>query len=310
MKAHIIIDYSFLYYKYKFQLESGKMKRLTQLMEWHGANIEKDVSQIYYSMREIESFRRHALNQWDTVVVSVCFDMPSIRNDDDTESATKYKSNRGKKLSEDDFENIQFVYDTLVRAGYNCYKYDGLEADDLVSYLVRHYKESFDATFIYTPDADLLVNVSDTVVVSRYKSGKGYTVVSMDDFTDYLSAELKCHMPYNALMLYKCTVGDKSDCIDGIKKFGPKAFDKMVDFLDQLHINWEKIGNYEGTSLVLEHLHKSGYFNDDQYRQAVESLSLVRPAVIDFEIPVPNKVSTVETRQAAYGPYSMNSLIS
>ena len=50
MKAHIIIDYSFLYYKYKFQLESGKMKRLTQLMEWHGANIEKDVSQIYYSI--------------------------------------------------------------------------------------------------------------------------------------------------------------------------------------------------------------------------------------------------------------------
>ena len=51
MLVHLLVDYSFLYYKYKFQLENGYMKRLTTPLEWHGTVIEKDVSQIYYSMR-------------------------------------------------------------------------------------------------------------------------------------------------------------------------------------------------------------------------------------------------------------------
>ena len=46
----------------------------------------------------------------------------------------------------------------LNEAGHNTYRYDGYEADDLVTYLAQNYKDVFDYTIIYTPDKDLKVN--------------------------------------------------------------------------------------------------------------------------------------------------------
>ena len=308
MNVHLIIDYSFLYYKYKFQLESGKMRRLTQAMEWKGAVIEKDISQIYYSMREIESFRREWEAAGHTVTISVCFDMPSKRKQAHTAESDKYKSNRGSKLTSEDFENIQFVQGVLNTAGYNTYRIDGYEADDIVSFIVRNYKDRFDFNVIYTPDADLLVNIGGNVGAKRYKTGKGYTAVTEDNFSDYLSAELKCNVPFNALMLYKCTVGDKSDCIDGIKKFGPAAFSKLVDYFTSMGANWSVAGNYENTKLLLNAA--SSYLKPEQLEQAFNSLELVKPEDISTDlIPFPGEVSNYDRRYNAYMPYNMKSLV-
>jgi hypothetical protein len=326
MDLHVVVDYSFLYYKYKFQVDYGKQKRLTQMMEWHGVNIEKDVSIIYYSMREIESIRRKFVKDGYKVIISVCFDAKSARKESSEEgdAASKYKSSRKKVLNTQDYEDIQFVMDTLSTAGYNVYRYDGLEADDLVTYLAQTYCEIFDRTIIYTSDADLLVNVRPGVEVNRHKSNSGYTLVNMDNFVEYCGLQFKCNMPYNAIMLYKCTVGDKSDEIKGIMKFGAKAFDKMVAFLDTKGINWSAVRSYDGTVQVVEFLYKSGYFTDVQYKECKESLELVNPAVfnpdgtvvvygrviVTGEIPNPTKISSMESRELAYGKYGMASLIS
>ena len=308
MKVHLVVDYSFLYYKYKFQLDSGKMRRLTQAMEWKGAVIEKDVSQIYYSLREIEGFRRDWEDKGHDVIVSVCFDMPSKRKQAETAEASKYKSNRGSKLTTEDFENIQFVQKLLDIAGYNTYRIDGYEADDIVSQLLDMYKNQFDYNVIYTPDADLLVNVCDNVGAMRYKSGKGYSGVTVENFSDYLGTELKCTMPYNALMLYKCTVGDKSDCIDGIKKFGPAAFNKLVAFLETAGINWSICGNYNNVKIILDACAK--YFTEAQLKQAYESFELVKPEIIPDELlPFPVNHTSSEKRAEAYLPYNMKSLV-
>lgn len=315
MIVHAIVDYSFLYYKYKFQLDSGKMRRLTTAINWKGTVIEKDISQIYYSIKEIEGFRRKLEMAGHNVFVSVCFDMPSARKEqaesgEVSEAASKYKSNRVKRLNEEDFENIQFVEKLLSLAGYNTYRINGYEADDIISHLVANYKDAFDYTVIYTPDADVLVNICGNVGASRYKAMKGYASIDINNFTEYLSAELKCNMPYNGLMLYKATVGDKSDCIDGIKKFGPAAFNKLVDHLNTVGIEWENMGNWRYVEQVVNNLGASGYFTPEQYKQAFESLSIVRP--MQFEAGViadPIKHSTRELREAAYMPYKMQSLV-
>ena len=187
MNVHVLVDYSFLYYKYKFQLDSGRMRRLTCNMEWEGQVIDKDISQVYYSLREIEGFRRDWENKGHNVVVSVCFDMPSKRKIENTAVSEKYKSNRENKLGSDDFKNIQFAEKLLNQAGHNTYRVDGFEADDLITHIVKLYKDKFDATIIYTPDADLLVNICGNVAAMRYKSGKQYTLVTLSNFTDYLS---------------------------------------------------------------------------------------------------------------------------
>ena len=316
MIVHAIVDYSFLYYKYKFQLDSGKIRRLTAAIDWKGAVIEKDISQIYYSIKEIEGFRRKLEMAGHDVFVSVCFDMPTDRKEATDgvgdEAATKYKSNRVKRLNEDDFENIQFVERILSDAGYNTYRFMNYEADDLVAHLVKSYSEVFDYTIIYTPDADLLAHIQPKVGASRYKALKGYSTVDMTNFSEYMSAELKCNMPYNGLILFKATVGDKSDCIDGIKKFGPKAFDKLVNHLNESHvIPWDSMGNYGNVEIVINNLYADGYFNEDQFNQAITSLNLIKPKIVtdDIDFKDPSKHSTRELREASYMRYSMKSLV-
>ena len=315
MLVHLLVDYSFLYYKYKFQLESGYMRRLTTPMEWHGAVIEKDISQIYYSIREIEGFRRKLEEVGHNIFVSVCFDMPSGRKKGAADGAgdeaqAKYKSNRVKHLNDEDFENIQFVQKLLTDAGYNTYRFENYEADDIIAHLIDNYCNAFDYNVIYTPDLDLLVHINPKVGASRYKAKLGYSSVDLNNFSQYLSQELKCNMPYNALLLYKATVGDKSDCIDGIKKFGPKAFDKLVAYLDSTGIDWSGMGDWRIVESYIKSLGETGYFNPDQTMQALESLSLVRPMAFDEGvIQPPVNHSNRELREKAYSPYGMKSLI-
>lgn len=317
MKVHAIVDYSFLYYKYTFQLDAGRMRRLSANIGVNedGTVIEKDISQIYYSIREIERFRKDLEKYGHEVVVSVCFDMPSLRKEEkegqtegEQEAASKYKANRVSRLGAEDYKNMGLVEDLLSNAGYNTYRLLGHEADDLVSYLVKNHSDDFDYNIIYTPDADLLVNITDKVGAMRFKATKGYSMVDKNNFEDYLSTELKCRIPYNSLMLFKCCVGDTSDGIDGIFRFGPKAFDKLVMYLEEKEVNWEEQGDYESTKMLLELC--KGYLTDSQIAQALNSLSLVRPMIIDDGIlEKPTKVTSKDLRKQSYSKLGMISLV-
>ncbi len=308
-KVHGIVDYSFLYYKYVFSLESGRMRRLSTIYDDGVVAREKDISKIYYSMREIEGFRRGLENQNLDVTMSICFDMPSKRKaTEKIEGAKGYKSNRAKKLNEEDFNDISLVMELLSEAGHNTYRLDGYEADDIVFHLINKYADEFDYNIIYTPDADLLVNIKDNVAVYRYKTRGGYSVVNRNNFEQYLSSEMKCRIPYNSLMLAKSTIGDKSDNIDGINRFGPKAFDKLVDHLESRGIDWCNYNNYENTLKLINSL--DGYLKEDQIIQAIESLSLVRPMIIaDDMIKEPIKKSSRDLREKSYMKLDMKSLV-
>ena len=315
MKIHAIVDYSFLYYKYKFQLDSGRIRRLTVPYDDGAVVREKDISQIYYSIKEIEGFRRKLEQAGHDVVVSICFDMPSDRKkvedgatEEETEAANNYKANRVSILGDDDFSNMRLVEELVSDAGHNTYRVEGYEADDLVAYLIDKHSDEFDYNIIYTPDADLLMHIKDNVGASRFKATKGYTSVDRGNFEEYLTAEMKCRVPYNSLMLLKSTVGDKSDQIAGIVRFGPKAFDKLVVYLDGLGVDWEKQGDYESTLSLLKKC--EGYLTDLQLTQAIESLSLVRPMVLEGgSLDKPTKQSTDILREESYMRYNMASLI-
>lgn len=374
MRIHGIVDYSYIYYKYKFQLDSGKMRKLRVLLnadgrlvednstedgiatlfykakeikkiiecanmpmcnysdsqiqvlkselegiqskiDEYGVIVEKDISQIYYTIKEIEGFRQKLEQYGHEVTMSICFDMPSGRKDvseeatdGENEAALEYKSKRVKRLGEEDFSNMGIVRELLSEAGHNVYRLDGTEADDLVADLIKNYKDKFDYTIMYTSDADLLANIGPGVGAQRFKATKGYSQVDKATFSQYLSAEYKCNVPYNSLMLYKCTVGDTSDNIKGIVKFGPKAFDKLVSYLDSKGVNWEEQGTYTKTLELLQLCR--GYLSDDNIKQAMESLSLVRPMILEEgTLEEPNKISTKELRIKSYGKYNMKSLM-
>lgn len=309
MKVHLIFDFQFLYYKYKFALDSGRMKRLSAPVDVGGVRVEKDISQVYYALREMEGIRKRLEYGRNDVTVSICFDSKSNRKDQGTSESKAYKANRENKLNSDDFDNIDLVRQMLTEAGYNTYKLEGIEADDIIYNLVSKYKDSFDYTMIVTCDLDIGVNIQGSVGLYRFKSTSGYSAIDEAHFNEVVDAELKCHVPYNAIMLYKCTVGDKSDNIAGIKRFGPSAFNKLVDYLGSFDdIDWNGLRTKEKVAEILDKC--GGYFTDEQMTQAKESLELVAPILISSaDVPFPAKKSSRELREEAYMKLNMQSLV-
>lgn len=328
MRVHVIVDFMFLYYKYNVMLKYGRLKNLSVTVDkrvWNGDDIDKlkqqdmqdyggteeeikkDISCIYYTIKEIEQFRRKHENNGNEVTVSVCFDAPSPERKQEN---SDYKSNRNpNRLGEQDFNDIAEIKEMLALAGYNVYWREGTEADDLIYSLCEQYKSDtyFDYTVIYTPDADIVINIDDRVAVNRYKSKKGYTTVTKDNYKSYLIGELGAAVEYNSIMLYKSICGDKSDNIAGIKGFGPAKFMKLREQLIKHGIiDWSTMKHREEVENALNILKNNGQLTDGQYEEAISSLELVVPKKIELEAPV-NK-GTKEKRVEAYSRYDMKSL--
>lgn len=307
MKVHIIIDFTYLYYKYKYTIENNKIRRfkidLHKMDEDGNAYTEEfETSYVYYPLKEIEGFRKQFLKEGHNVKVSVCFDAPSMRKEVDHE----YKSNRVNKLSDEDFDRINMIREMLTVAGYNTYFIPGYEADDIIANILNQYEDDFDFNVVYTPDMDLMVHVNDKVGVMRFKVFKGYTAVNKKNYSSYCSNEYKCTIPYNGLLMYKILCGDKSDVIAGIKGFGPAAFDKFVDYLGD-SIDWEQAGNIEYVQNILEE--NKGYFKSDALPQIQKSLDMVKYIPIEGVIDISKGESTEESRTEAYMPLMMGSLV-
>lgn len=306
MIVHAVWDYTFLYYKYLFAMRSGRLKQLTCPINWKGAVIEKDVSIIYYSIAEIEKQRRQLEEAGHSVVTSICFDMPSKRKE--LTDGEAYKEGRTKTLKDEDFENIVFIEKLLSDAGHNTYRYDGYEADDLVTFLAANYSNVFDFTIIYTPDKDLAVNINDKIGMYRYKSTEGYKPVTINSYSNYFSNEFGCNIPYNSILLFLSTVGDKSDKIKGINKFGVKAFDKLINNLNNTYpdIDWSRCGDLNYLDGVVEKA--CSLLKPEQAEELMNSYKLVKPLELDFVPPSPEKKTTYEKRVKAYEQYMFMSL--
>ena len=309
MNLHIIFDFQHIYYKYFFQLRAGKLKHLTSAVEWNGSVIEKDMSLIYYPLRDIENIRRDLELKGASVTVSVCFDSKSKRSEGNTEEAKGYKSGRQKTLGDEDFKNIELIEELLKVAGHNTYKIEGYEADDLVNYLARTYKDDFDHTMIYTNDKDLIVNVDDKISVSRFKQTQGYTIVSMKNYEQYLENEFETFIPYNALGLFLSTVGDSADKIKGINKFGKVAFKKLITKVAQANqIDWAACGDYNKLAEVVEMCKQ--FLTPQQAEEMTNSFSLVANIEVDSaQMNSPSNQSTKELREQAYNKYKMFTLV-
>lgn len=264
---HIIVDFLYLYYKYKFTIESGRIKRLTS--EDESGEI-KDVSYIYYPLKEIEGFRKDIEDSGQKVSLSICFDSPSIKKEIDS----TYKESRINKLGPTDRDNINMIEDILKSNNYNVYKIDGMEADDIIASLIDKYSEQFDFNIVCTPDTDLLALIKPGVGINRYKVKRGYQKIGMSNFEEYCSEEFKCNIKYNNIMLYKVLCGDKSDNIKGIKGFGAKAFDKFTKHIEG-RVDWKYLNNAEYINQVLKE-NKEYIGGEEAIEQALNCLKNVK----------------------------------
>lgn len=311
MKVHLIIDFQYNYYRNKFAFlkrEQRGANRLSTVID--GKTI--DVTYLYLTLKDIESYRKsYATNKDSTtndVYVSIAVDSKTDRKLLDAE----YKANRGDKLDNSDYSNIRVATEILKEAGYNVYKRDGYEADDIIKSLVDNYKSDFDLTIIHTNDSDICVNLDKNVVIARFKSSlKKHIMITTTNFEDKIGTEFKCDLPFNSILLYKSLVGDKSDGVAGVRGLGPKTFSNIIRGLRELHDYkyFVDLQDKENTRECLKELYKLGKLSEMQLNEALHSLTLVEYKELDEKLEEPVKNDSYASRKQAYSKYCMLSLI-
>lgn len=302
-KIHMIIDFQYLYYRCFFNLKNGKMKRLS--CEVNGETV--DTSELYYVMSYIESARQAFTDSCEELTISICFDSKNNKRKENKD----YKANRDNKpkenkLGEEDFRKIDKIRELCKNIGYNVYKKEGYEADDLVASLVNKYKDEYDYTVIYTTDKDLLINICDNVGAMRYKTSlKKHIAINKDKYSDILSSEFDCEVPYNAIGLYLSLVGDTSDGIKGVKGFGKKAFDKLIANVKEDGETFENLGEYDNVEkFIRKHSNLiNTKKNMNGVNEALESLELVKSYIVEVDKPI--KKDTDDKRREEFHKYKI-----
>jgi 5'-3' exonuclease len=104
---------------------------------------------------------------------------------------------------------------------------DGVEADDVIAYITKHYFQDNHSKVIATSDKDYLQLIDSTT--SIYSLNKKM-LLTEENFYENVG-----YLPRNFLTL-RCFTGDISDNINGVTKVGQKLMDKFFNLNHQTDI--------------------------------------------------------------------------
>ena len=128
-----------------------------------------------------------------------------------------YKQNRKKPKEEDEAKKYEEFFGVLNALpeilSEEVLKFRGVEADDILTYLVKHLSKSYDHTWIVSSDRDLYQLIDDNVSIFNIFSRREITKETLKDIYDLSPEEY---------LLSRIIEGDKSDNIIGVEGIGPK----------------------------------------------------------------------------------------
>lgn len=228
-------------------------KELSIVLEDEDGYEEKfNTSAMYGLLRLFNQF------ELDTNVI-FCFDsVYNLRKEIDK----NYKGNRVKQGNEY-YDQVNTVFKILEKSNFTVLMEEGLEADDLINTVVLNNKDDYDHIGVLTNDRDLTHLVDDNVYWLNCIRSRGD--IHKGNYEEMLG------IPYNTIILYKTLVGDSSDNIKGVKGFGKKTFDKLVEDLESSNLDFSTIKGEELT--IVEYLGLEG----DRESEARNSYNLVKP---------------------------------
>ena len=162
-------------------------------------------------IRTIESLG----NSYKAERIIVCFDFGKsyyrMNLSDD------YKSTRKKPTDEEEIQKYQEFFDCLNAIyddmSYDKHKYRGIEADDLMTFLVIKLSSSYEHTWIISSDRDLYQLLDENVSIFNIFSRKEITPAYLEENFEISPKEY---------LLSRYIEGDKSDAIIGVTGIGPK----------------------------------------------------------------------------------------
>lgn len=270
----LIIDMQHIYYRCWYTRE-----KYAPIIAKNGRNVAHVKATFDECIKIIQDFEFHY--DEEEAGICVCLDSnhaPLIKK----EKYPEYKANRQNRLDEDNKAEIVYVADVLKRLGATVYGRPGYEADDLVYSLVKDNPETYKV--IYTSDADLLMHVNETTDVWMRRAPE-YVRVKAQRYAQQVSfIGKRKEAIYNDMVLFKSSVGDSSDNIKGIYKFGERAFSKKITELIERYPDITVPSDRAGT---LEFAKQYMGFSADQIEQFEYALGMVYPYYCEgLEVPV------------------------
>lgn len=168
--------------------------------------------------------------------IIVCFDFGRsyYRN----ELLDTYKGNRKKPVEPEEQEKFDKFFACLNvipdEIPFENYKFRGIEADDIIAYLVNNVSEGYEHTWIVSSDRDLYQLMNHNVSIFNMFSRREVTQDTLlEDF----------QVTPSEYLLSRIIEGDKSDNIMGVEGIGPKRAQALAreyktfsDLLDALPI--------------------------------------------------------------------------
>lgn len=130
-----------------------------------------------------------------------------------------YKKGR-VKVADDYFVGYNLAREILRSANFIVLTKEGYEADHLIMQAKEELSRFYDEVYVITNDRDLAVVVDTKTTWVNTVKKRGNI-----DITNYEEV-LAC--PYNAIHLKKALVGDPSDNLKGVYRFGEAKFKKFV----------------------------------------------------------------------------------
>ncbi len=181
-----------------------------------------------------------------------------------------YKGTRTHDESLCMWQQREFLYNVMSKAGMLCLKADGYEADDIIYTLALQCSENKVPSVFYEGDSDLACAISE--YATQYRTNDGI-LVTPENYQDVYS---KNHVvPFNFKIFEKVAYGDKgSDNIPGLGAAWYKAFLNYVNASE-----YDKCGDTRVCHSILQNImdHDDTLPNKDKAHQI---LDLVAPLLV------------------------------
>ncbi|MFO7881707.1 MAG: DNA polymerase I [Kosmotogaceae bacterium] len=168
---------------------------------------------------------------------------------------------------------IRYIPDLVNGFGIKFLWKAGLEADDIIATLSKHFYDDFDEIVIVTGDKDILQLVDDRIKVMRFVTG----LTDLEKY-DYKKIVQKYGVPPSKIHEFLSMMGDSSDNIPGIRGIGKKTAERLLK-------KYGTVENvYKNIRQLTPSLRKKLIDGEEAYKKSYNLVKLVKDAELDVEL--------------------------
>lgn len=178
---------------------------------------DEDHSHVFVFLNNIKIFKE----MFDCENVFLTWDIRDSSFKNFRHDAVGYKDQRNREVDDDVHKFDEILWDISKSLGVVNIRANKLEGDDIVYFLCNKYSD--DENYVVSNDNDFLQ------LFNMFDGVKIYNPIKRDLITSDTSFKYNGGVSNDKYLLYKAIMGDKSDNINGLHKYGPVKSKRFVE---------------------------------------------------------------------------------